>query len=413
MLPIKKSYFVIIKTFLFIITTCLNFAYSKSLAEQCHGLNAWMESNEETSDRGDLFTNSQLPLFKKYPQLTNRIPYISLALLPSPILQLESLGRHLNHNQLFLKNDSSIGELFGGNKIRKLCFLLGWALYHNAEVVMTCGGAGSNHSTATIACCKKVHLECKSFLTEQLPTSYTRRNLVLSNLLGGQLHIFDTIEQRQQAIIDEAETLDKKIFYIPGGGSTPRGALGFVNAAFELATQIEINLMPEPDLLFVAAGSNGTAAGLALGLQLAGLKTQVVAVCTTSMSPDRFLSDCKTLFDGMLNLLELPPLEKPQYPKYTAAYFGAGYAALPENTAKHIDLLYSTEKIKLDGTYAGKAFSAFVDTAQSDEYKDKVLLFWNSFCSGSIEELSMPTLPFQFHHYFKSTLQPGDPGVNQ
>lgn len=413
-----------LKKFQTITTTLLSLALfahlqaaGPSLAERCHALNNWMETNTDISTNEALFTSSSdEPLFKQYPYLAGTIPYLNFANLPSPVLKLDKLGDALSHEKLYLKNDARIGTLFGGNKVRKLCFLLAWALLHKTELILTGGGAGSNHSTATIAYAHQLGIPCESFLTEQRPTSYTRRNLLLSSQLGGALSLHSTMAERQEAILAHAAQSGKKVFYIPGGGSTSRGALGFVNAAFELAQQIRDGIMPEPDYLFVGAGSNGTAAGLGLGLSLAGLKTQVVAICTTSMTPPAFLEDCKQLYEGMLTLLQLPTPTSLRYPAYIDKYFGEGYAHLTPLTAAAIRTLFETENIKLDGTYGGKALGAFIEAAQEGAFKDKVLLFWNTFCTGSVEELGYETvdyhsLPSAFHHYFTDELQPGDLGV--
>lgn len=398
-------------TLFFIVFSCINSAHS-SMSQRCRDLDNWMETNEDCSDAPELFNSSHdVPLFQQYPHLADTIPYLNLATLPTPVTKLNEVSKTIGHHQLFFKNDAETGKIFGGNKLRKLCFLLAWAKLHKAELILTCGGAGSNHTTATIGCAREVGIPCEVFLSEQRPTSYARRNLLLSTLYGGKLSVYPTFNDRQQAILDRAATCGKKVFYIPGGGSTARGSLGFVNAAFELAEQVRAGQLPEPDYLFVGAGSNGTAAGLGLGLCLAGLKTQIVAITTTSMSPADFLTDCKALYSDMLTLLDIEAPEVIRYPVYSDLYFGETYADLTPKTAAALNTLYQAEKIKLDGTYAGKAFAGFLDFAAAKENRDKVLLFWNTFCTSSIEQLGYKILPEGLHHYFTDALQPGDLGI--
>lgn len=405
-----RNYF-IQTAFLIAFLVPINSAES-SISQRCRDLNKWMEQNNDLSNEPEIFGSSaDIPLFIAFPHLSSTIPYLNLAKLPTPIKKLSEVGRIVDHKNLYFKNDANSGELFGGNKLRKLCFLLAWAKLHKAELVITCGGAGSNHTTATIGCSRLVGLPCEAFLSEQRPTSYARRNLILSALYGGKISIYPTFNDRQQAILDRAATCGKKVFYIPGGGSTARGSLGFVNAAFELADQVHEKQIPEPDYLVVGAGSNGTAAGLGLGLCLAGLKTQVVAITTTSMSAADFLEDCKALYTDMLALLEVPAPKIIRYPIYIDSYFGDAYADLTPKTAAALDILNSTEKIRLDGTYAGKAFAAFLDLAEGKEDKDKVLLFWNTFCTSPLEQLGYKILPTGLHHYFTDSLQPGDLGI--
>lgn len=410
MLSITRNYFIQI-TFLVIFFVASN-ATQCSISQRCRDLNNWMETNTNLDDTQELFSSSgNIPLFIKYPHLSKTIPYLNLAKLPTPITKLNEISKDVGHNNLYFKNDAESGELFGGNKIRKLCFLLAWAKLHKAELVLTCGGAGSNHSTATIGCSRLIGLPCEAFLSEQRPTSYARRNLLLSTLYGGAISIYPTFNARQEAILARATSCDKKVFYIPGGGSTARGSLGFVNAAFELADQVKDGQLPKPDYLLVGAGSNGTAAGLGLGLCLAGLKTQVVAITTTSMPKADFLIDCEALYTDMLALLKIPIPASIQYPIYVDSYFGEAYADLTPKTAAALDLLNRREKIKLDGTYAGKAFAAFLDLAKAKENNNKVILFWNTFCTSSLEQLGYKILPIGFHHYFTAPLQIGDLGI--
>lgn len=389
-----------------------------TLAEKCETINAWTINNKEVASDPKFFAGVRLPLFKQYPHLVNKISYLALAELPTPVSQLNSFGDKLNHKNIYLKNDAKTYGDFGGNKVRKLEFLLADALVNKADVVITTGSAGSNHSTATIALCKDLGLSVVSCLSAQRNTSYLRRNLLLSYLYGGNLNHFDSQDARLQGMIDCAEQFRKagrKPYYIAVGGSVPRGALGYVNAAFELAEQIKNNLIPEPDTIMMAGCSHGTAAGLSLGIALAGLKSQIIAVGTEPEPVEQIIAEYKHLIDGMLKLLELPLDRVVQYPTYVNFYIGEGYAALTPKTIDSIKLLQDTENLKLDGTYAGKALGAFVDYAQMPENKGKTLLFWNTFCTGDFEDtingIDYKDLPKAFHAYFEMPLQPGDLGV--
>jgi 1-aminocyclopropane-1-carboxylate deaminase/D-cysteine desulfhydrase-like pyridoxal-dependent ACC family enzyme len=401
---------------LFVIAQISLFATSTySLSARCHAINDWMETNVDRSSNPKLFSSSEgVALFEAIPNLKARLPYINFAQLPTPVSKLEKFGAAVAHPSLYMKNDAHTGTRMGGNKIRKLCFLLGWALFNKAELVLTCGGAGSNHSTATIDCAQQVDLPCMSFLSPQIPTSYARRNLLVSKALGGDLQLCESFNARQQAILDYATTHDRKIFYISAGGSSARGSLGFVNAAFELAQQVRSGQIPEPDLIVVGAGSNGTAAGLSLGLALAGLKTEVLAVCTTGLTPSTLEADTKELHAGMLKILGVPAPTNLKLPYYADDYYGGTYALVTPKTIAASTLMFSTEDLNLDVTYAGKALGAFYDLAREAAFKDKNLLFWNTFCNDSLEEITSKvdyhTLPEKFHHYFTDPLQVGDLG---
>ncbi len=392
-----------------------------SVFEQCHRINDWTLTNEDVDRSSRFFAVAALPLFMTYPNLVEKIPYLPLANLPTPVSRLEKLGDVLGHAHLYLKNDAGTNSSFGGNKPRKLAFLLSHAMYHKATHVVTCGGAGSNHSTATIVLCRALGLSCTSCLSSQRNTSYLQRNLLLSLAHGSVLSYHESSSERQKAVLSICArkfSEKQRPYYISAGGSNARGSLGFVNAAFELAAQVREGLMPEPDMIFVGAGSNGTAAGLALGLHLAGLKkTRVHAVLSSSGKPESYTEDCKTLFAGMFALLELEPKTDVPSPIYLSEYAGDGYAHVTEKTAAALKLLQEKEGLKLDGTYAGKALGAFIDFARNPECAGKNLLFWNTFCTGSFKEetsqVSWEELPQEFHQYFDGTLplQTGDIGV--
>ncbi len=127
------------------------------------------------------------------------------------------------------------------------------------------------------------------------------------------------------------------------------------------------------------------------------------------MTPEAFLADCKELYRDILDLLKIEMTKELRYPIYDASYFGDGYAHLTPKTAAALKLMHDTEDLKLDGTYAGKALGAVIDYAQTN--KDKTVLFWNTFCTGDLNELGYLALPEAFHHYFTDPLQDGDLGV--
>jgi D-cysteine desulfhydrase len=420
MIPNKKHFKLLLIAYAFASGSFLC-AARPSLGERCNALNEWMGKNSNTAFDPYLIATARIPLFEFYPHLIKHIPYFDIAQLPTPVKILKSLGRQINHDNLYIKNDSGTGHAFGGNKVRKLCFLLGQAIYHKADYILTVGGAGSNHSAATIVLSSRsnANIPCISFLSPQLPTAYTRRNLIISQQYGGELHACKSANHRAESVLEKAAELQskgKKIVYIPSGGSNALGCLGYVNAAFELKKQIDAGEIPKPDCIFIAAGSNGTAAGLSLGLALAGLNTQVIAVITVPMTSDECRTETTQLIKEMCNLLKLSCCPKNIiYPHHTTQYFGGEYARIGDTTAEALSLMLNTEGFKLDGTYAGKALTAFIDHAQAAAHKNKVLLLWNTFFTDEptmlLDDGKISNLPKEFHHYFTDPLQPGDLGL--
>ena len=234
-----------------------------------------------------------IPLFEQYPLLRERLSYISLGEFPTPVQKLEQLGVELDASQLYIKRDDLSGKLYGGNKPRKLEFILGSALRSGARDVITFGGAGSNHALATAIYARQAGLKSISMLMPQPNARYVRRNLLMSHYCGAELHSCGAqLESVRNMLLVYLATIYQLLRCrlksgcfpkrIPPGGSSPFGVIGFVNAALELKEQIANSYMPEPEYIYVACGTMGTAAGLILGLRAANLKIRVVSVRVTS-----------------------------------------------------------------------------------------------------------------------------------
>lgn len=386
-------------------------------------INTWTKPFEQRQIKDLSKTTNPLPLFKKFPILQTKLSHVTLGDFPTPIIKLKTLGKELDANNLYLKNDGISSTPFGGNKIRKLEFLLADALYNNSKTIMTVGDAGSNHATATIICANKLGLKTISMLEPQLNTSYLRRNLLLSNYFGGDIHYYPNPETKALAILQkliEQESIDGQLpYFIPSGGSCPLGSIGFVNAAFELKEQIEKGKMPEPDYIYVTLGSCGTAAGLILGLKLANLKSKIIPV-RISGTPEFKTDFLINLFNQTRNLLYSidPTCQTVKFPAddvfINHDFAGKEYAQITKEGANAIDLLSRTEKIKIEGTYTGKTFAAMLNDLKKPEMQNKVILFWNTFCSGELKEITdkvdYKKLPYPLHRYFEEPIQTLDQG---
>jgi len=226
-----------------------------------------------------------IPLFMHYPLLGEKLPYVSLGEFPSPVQKLDRLGGDLGINHLYIKRDDLSGKVYGGNKIRKLEFLLDNAVRAGAKEVLTYGSAGSNHCLATAIYAQQLGLRSISMLIPQPNAQYVRRNLLMSHHCGAEFHLH---RNRSFVVLGTMyQLLRHRLKYrrfpqaIPFGGSSPLGVIGFVNAAFELKEQILKGEIPEPDRIYVASGSLGTATGLMLGLRAADLKSRLISVRVT------------------------------------------------------------------------------------------------------------------------------------
>ncbi|HWI60072.1 MAG TPA: pyridoxal-phosphate dependent enzyme, partial [Bacillota bacterium] len=247
-----------------------------------------------------------LPLFQKLPQLAARLPYVSLGRLPTPVERLAEVGAAIGLDSLYIKRDDLSGLVYGGNKVRKLEFLLGAALNAGAREVVTLGFAGSNHALATALYANQLGLRSTSLLMPQVNARYLRRNLLAGYYHKAELQHVANLPLLAFGLVRKL-LQGKRQFgvfprIIPAGGSCPPGVLGYVNAALELGEQIRAGAMPEPDRIYVPMGSMGTAVGLMLGLRMAGLQSQVIAV---RVIEQRFANARKMvgLFRGTTSLL--------------------------------------------------------------------------------------------------------------
>ncbi|MFH1644640.1 MAG: pyridoxal-phosphate dependent enzyme [bacterium] len=365
-----------------------------------------------------------IPLFKAFPNLTNKLSFIKLGEFPTPIEKLENLGKELGLQNLYLKDDGISRNPFGGNKIRKLEFLLADALDNNVKTIITVGAAGSNHTLATATCCEKLALNSIVMLTPQLNTKYLQRNLLLSHYHKAQINYYEESDARDvdiEKFYDERSEKEKvPPYFIAAGGSTPLGVIGFINAVFELKEQIEAKLIPEPDFIYVTLGSCGTAAGLILGVKLAGLKSKIIPVRVSSTAEEK-LERLIELFNETSKFLndldpDCPIIKFPEDVLINNDFAGNEYAQITQQAHDAIKILDETEDIKLDGTYSGKAFSALIDevSKNKNELRNKTVLFWDTFCAGDFSEITntidYKKLPENLHFYFEQNLQELDLG---
>ncbi len=368
--------------------------------------------------------NISLPLFTWYPVLGKKLAYISLGTFPTPVEQLENIGKELNVAHLYIKRDDLSGGkgrgsvLFGGNKVRKLEFLFGDVQRHGAKSVLTFGCAGSNHVVATAAYAKHLGLRCIAPLTPQPNSHVVRRNLLLMHYYDAELSWSEnTIECNRETILSFLKS--KQIngdfpYFIPTGGSCPIGIVGYVNAAFELKDQINQGVLPKPDRLYVPAGSFGTVAGLLLGLKAAQIQTKLIAICVEPEDQPGFVaSEIKRFFTETNQLLHTLDASFSLFDFDVEGvtilhdFSGEEYGLFTQEGADAIEYMKKYEGIRLEGTYSGKAFAALMQDTK--KYQDQVILFWNTFCSDSFDEVikrsSYRLLPKEFHRYFEDDVQ--------
>jgi 1-aminocyclopropane-1-carboxylate deaminase/D-cysteine desulfhydrase-like pyridoxal-dependent ACC family enzyme len=356
------------------------------------------------------------PLFRHYPGLQSDLPFLSLAPWPTPVQRLAGLEQLTGASELYLKRDDTAGERYGGNKLRKLEYLLGDAKTRGARRVMTFGAYGSNHALATAIHARAAGMGSISMLVPQLPSTKACRNLLASHVAGAELHHFATERALGDAVRDLLDRHQRRDgiapVVIPGGGSSALGAVGFVSAAFELREQIAAGALPTPSRIYMALGTTGTAAGLAVGLAAAGLDTELVAVRVTHSDYgnrqrlDGLIRECSTL------LAEADTGFAPVHPDDCRVtlrddFYGGQYALYTPESIDAVRRAYQADRIRLEGTYTGKAMAAMLADLHRGECEGRTVLFWNTYNSRPLDLRGADhrELPSAFHPYFEGPKQ--------
>jgi 1-aminocyclopropane-1-carboxylate deaminase/D-cysteine desulfhydrase-like pyridoxal-dependent ACC family enzyme len=332
-------------------------------------------------------------LMEKWPRLATTLPRRSLATLPTPVRRLDGI---VDGARLWCKDDGRSGSHYGGNKVRKLELLLARALEQRCRKVITFGYAGSNHAAATAVYARECGLRSISMLLPQAPAPYVARNLAVSVAAGAELHLAATparLAAATAAVMARHGLLDRRLpAFIPPGGSSPAGTVGFVAAALELAEQIRRGELPPPVAIYVAAGTLGSAVGLAVGLAAAELAIPVVAV---RVAEARYVNDAAAhkLFAAVVALLrgaapDFPPLAlSPAMLRIRHDCFGRGYA-VPTDAGNTAVARAAAEGLALDPTYTGKTLAALLHDVETRTAPDGPLLFWNTYNSVDLAPLA-------------------------
>lgn len=325
-----------------------------------------------------------LPLHRAFPALEGALPRRALVRVPTPVEALPLDGAA--GDALLVKRDERCCPLYGGNKPRKLEFLLGRALARGSRTLVTTGGLGTNHGLATTILGRSAGISCVLVLVDQPVTPGVRETLRLQLAYGATQraarNVAGAVVHTLWALAASAARGERPQL-LPTGGSSPLGNVGFVSAGLELAEQVRAGACPEPETIFLPVGSGGSMAGLVLGLRLAGLETRVQGVLVTDIlppSPTRLVRAAR----ATLALLRQADPSVPPVPIVAADFplavdqLGPGYGA-PTPAARSALDAAAEFGLRLDTTYAGKALAALRARAPWRERGRGPVLFWNTY----------------------------------
>jgi len=295
-----------------------------------------------------------------------RFPRVRLAHLPTPLEHLPNLSRALGGPEIWIKRDDCTGMSSGGNKTRKLEYLLAEAQAEGADIILTQGATQSNHARQTAACAAKLGMACHLLLenrTLKTAEEYTQGgNVFLDHLHGATVERHPANPDMNGEMLKVAERLKaagRKPYAIPGGGSNPTGALGYVNAAIELVTQAN-DAGLRIDHVVHATGSAGTQAGLVVGL--AGIRSGVPLLGIGVRAPrERQEENVYRLALATCEKIGVPGAVQREDVVANCDYVGSGYGFSTPGSVEAISLLARLEGILLDPVYSGKGMAGLID----------------------------------------------------
>jgi len=298
-------------------------------------------------------------------------PRVPLTPLPTPLEFAANLSHFLGGPRIFFKRDDLTALAFGGNKTRKLEFIMADAIEKKADVVVTLGGVQSNWARQTASAARRLGMDVALVLEGEEPEQY-QGNLLLDYLMGCDLRFVGRIPQDVEdkeiagecpitgEVAGEIRAKGRAPYIAPLGGATPLGNLGYVSAAVELERQFS-DMGISPQYLALATGTGGTQAGLALGVETLGAKTRVMGLSISrhTRPKEEEISELCNRTAEMLGMKH--PRFCADHIDVTYDYVGAGYGVPTEEGIEAIKIVAGTEGIILDPVYSGKAMAGVID----------------------------------------------------
>lgn len=306
---------------------------------------------------------------------------LAIGKYPTPVERLPIFPG--DRASVFVKRDDATSEIYGGNKVRKLELLLGAARDLGRRRVVTVGAAGSHQVAATALYGEQFGFEVEAVLVGQPPSRHAENNLRVA-LAHGLVGIAAPAWAAAPPMV--MARLGRDSFFLPLGGSNALGSIGFVHAARELGAQVNAGLLPEPEVVVVALGSGGTAAGLAAGFEELGMRTRVlgVAVSHPALALSAFARGLAYRTARLAGMTTTSAARAAGRIDVDARWVGRGYG-FPTPAGAEAVTLGRSVGLALDPTYTAKAFACAVDLARSR--RASTVLYWHTLSSAPLPEL--------------------------
>jgi len=303
----------------------------------------------------------------------SQFPRVTLAHLPTPLEHLPRLSRHLGGPEIFVKRDDCTGLATGGNKTRKLEFSMADALERGADTIVTVGAVQSNHVRQTAAAARKLGLECEVLLehciSEPTDAYLNSGNILLDRIFGATLHPYPggtDFDEALSAVAEEVRARGGEPYIIPVGASNPVGALGYVNCASELLTQIK-NAELDVGHIVTATGSAGTQAGMIVGLRAMHSDVPLLGIGVSAAREEQERKVYQLACDTA-EYIDSPGIVRREDIVANCDYVGEGYGLPTEGMNEAVLLLARLEGLLFDPVYGGKAMAGMIDLVRSGAF---------------------------------------------
>ena len=318
-------------------------------------------------------------------------PRETLGFFPTPLCRLDRLSAQLGVNLYVKRDDFSGMSLFGGNKIRKLEYLLGDAVAKGCDTVFTYGATQSNHAMQTVTACRRLGLTPILYLNAyvQPDENDVRSNMLLDRILGAEMHIVESLPGETEAQTEarcfamgrehaaRLEAEGHRCYDVPMGGASPVGSCGFVGGYLEFAQQCDA-LSIDPDFVYTATGTGGTLAGLTAGHRLLGKRARITGIAVSPKDAG-YEARCAALGTQALAVLGSDQTLEAADFAVDRGYFAPGYEQPNEAATEAIRLLARTEGLLVDPVYTGKAFAGLLDHVRTGRVpQGSTVVFWHT-----------------------------------
>lgn len=323
-------------------------------------------------------------LHERFPVLRETLPHLALGDGPTPVRRL----RAVDGVEAWVKQDGLFGGPYGGNKVRKLEWVLADARRRGSRTILTIGALGTNHGLATAVYARRLGMGAALVLVDQPVDDHVRVQLQRLRASGAALHFTRSTPRTVAALpfllarhAGRRGARPVAPYYLPVGGSSPLGVLGYVEAGLELGEQVAAGALPEPAHVVVPVGSGGTVAGLALGLRLAGLRSRAVGVVVNdrlrldAARTARLAGRAAELLRRRGAALPVGPLVRPDDVLLARDWLGAGYGRPTAEAADAAALLRDADDLALDPVYAAKAMAGVLGLVRRGELGGGPVLF--------------------------------------